>query len=93
MSKRIGNVSIIAEEPEMVCFLCGKIDEVRPYGPNGEEICYDCGMKNERETNIQMNIRLFGQTREEAEKRADDPDKPTMAEAAKGILPEPATEQ
>lgn len=32
----------IAEEPEQACQLCGKIDECRPYGPNDEQICFDC---------------------------------------------------
>lgn len=29
------------------CDLCGKVDELRPYGPNGENVCFDCGMKDE----------------------------------------------
>lgn len=33
---------IIAEEPPQVCEMCGKIDECRPYGPNGEQICFEC---------------------------------------------------
>jgi len=33
---------IIAQEPDQVCELCGKIDECRPYGPKDEEICFDC---------------------------------------------------
>lgn len=28
------------------CQLCRKIAETRPYGPNGEEVCFDCGMKD-----------------------------------------------
>ena len=28
------------------CDLCGVHDELRPYGPNGENVCFDCGMKN-----------------------------------------------
>ncbi len=28
------------------CQMCGKVDELRPYGPNGEEVCFDCGMKD-----------------------------------------------
>lgn len=28
------------------CELCGNISELRPYGPNGEWICFPCGMKN-----------------------------------------------
>ncbi len=29
------------------CELCGKVSELRPYGPNGEEVCFECGMKDE----------------------------------------------
>ena len=32
------------------CELCGKEDELRPYGPNGEWICFSCGMKDEETT-------------------------------------------
>lgn len=35
------------------CELCGLPAEVRPYGPNGEYICFDCfdcGMKDEETT-------------------------------------------
>ncbi len=33
---------IIAQEPEQVCEFCNKIEECRPYGPNNEQICFDC---------------------------------------------------
>lgn len=35
---------IIAQEPDQMCEACGKIDECRPYGPNNEQICFDCAM-------------------------------------------------
>lgn len=35
---------IIAQEPDQMCEMCGKIDECRPYGPNDEQICFDCAM-------------------------------------------------
>jgi hypothetical protein len=60
VSKKIGNIIIIEDEPNQQCDLCGKIDELRPYGPNGECICFDCGMKNEGTTNRMMGIVLFG---------------------------------
>lgn len=28
------------------CELCGKHAQLRPYGPNCEMICYECGTKN-----------------------------------------------
>ena len=51
---------IIAEEPMQVCEMCGVIDECRPYGPNGEQICFDCGMKDEETTQKKMEQYIFG---------------------------------
>ncbi len=31
------------------CDDCGKIKELRPYGPGGSVVCFRCGMKDERE--------------------------------------------
>ena len=33
-----------------ICAFCGKADELRPYGPNNENICFDCAMKDEATT-------------------------------------------
>jgi hypothetical protein len=41
------------------CELCGAKDgELRPYGPNGENICFDCGMKDKDATERQMGKAL-----------------------------------
>jgi len=37
----------ISKEPIQKCELCGKKAETRPYGPNGESVCFECGMKDE----------------------------------------------
>ena len=29
-----------------ICELCKEYGELRPYGPNGEWICFKCGMQN-----------------------------------------------
>jgi len=60
MSQRIGNCIIIAPEKDQQCDFCGKIDELRPYGPNGECICYECGMNDKETTNKVMGKVLFG---------------------------------
>ncbi len=39
---RIDGTSIIEDEPEGVCELCGKKAETRPYGSGGREICFPC---------------------------------------------------
>lgn len=50
----------IAAKKDGKCELCGVIDELRPYGPNGERICYDCGMKDEKTTKQKMNEYIYG---------------------------------
>lgn len=62
MSERVGNIVIIAEEPDGTCELCGKVEETRPYGPNGERICWDCGQKNPAARDRVMKRVLFGET-------------------------------
>jgi hypothetical protein len=51
----------IAEEKDQVCEMCGVIAECRPYGPNNEEICFDCGMKDEDTTRRKMESYIFAQ--------------------------------
>ena len=63
MSKRIGNLAILDAEPSMICSHCGKIAEVRPYGPGGSEICHDCASATPEMNAIvdhNMGIKLFG---------------------------------
>ena len=61
MSKRFGNIALLFQEPERKCEICGKSAECRPYGPRGEQICYDCAMKNPETTVRQMRRVLFGE--------------------------------
>jgi len=50
MTKIVNGILVIEPEDDDTCELCGKVDELRPYGPNGERICFDCGMKHEETT-------------------------------------------
>jgi hypothetical protein len=59
MTRRIGNIILVQPENAQQCDLCGKVDELRPYGPNGEAICFDCGMKNRAATEARMAHVLF----------------------------------
>jgi len=65
MSKRINingvEVALIVEEPDQPCQVCGTMAETRPYGPRGERVCYECGMKNPQSMRRQMNRVLFGE--------------------------------
>jgi hypothetical protein len=60
MSKRLpsGIVVLQVTKPDK-CELCSKVAELRPYGPNGENICFECGMKDEETTRQQFRKKLF----------------------------------
>lgn len=60
MTERIGDAIMIYAETPQQCDFCGKIKELRPYGPNGECICFSCGMKDEKTTMRMMDKVLFG---------------------------------
>lgn len=51
-------IVFIAEEFPSRCELCRKVAETRPYGPFGEEVCFECGMKNEEAAKKQFG-KLF----------------------------------
>jgi hypothetical protein len=51
----------IAPELDQVCELCGIIAECRPYGPNDEQICFDCAMKDEATTERKMAEYIFNE--------------------------------
>ena len=53
---------IISEQPPEVCEMCGVVAECRPYGPNDENICFDCAMKDEDTTKRKMESYIFGET-------------------------------
>jgi hypothetical protein len=44
-----------------LCELCGVKDELRPYGPGGMNVCFDCGMKDPDEVARQFKARLDSQ--------------------------------
>lgn len=44
---RSGIIEAEPISPDDKCELCGAVEETRPYGPNGERVCFDCGMKDE----------------------------------------------
>lgn len=51
---------IIAQQADEVCEMCGKVDECRPYGPDDENICFDCAMKDESTAMRKMEQYIFG---------------------------------
>jgi hypothetical protein len=42
MPKRIATIDVTPAP----CTFCGKAAELRPYGPAGELVCFECGMKD-----------------------------------------------
>ena len=53
----------IAQQPDEVCDMCGKIDECRPYGPNDENICFECAMTKVGEETVKKKMAnyIFGE--------------------------------
>ena len=51
----------IAPQPDEACEMCGAIAECRPYGPNNENICFDCAMKDKETTEKKMGEYIFGE--------------------------------
>jgi len=60
MSKLVGNTFVIEGEPSAACELCGKLAELRPYGPGGKNVCFECGMKDEALAVRQLERRMDG---------------------------------
>lgn len=54
----IDNDRVIQAQPPGRCELCGAVDETRPYGPNGEEICFACGEKDPETTKAKFMERF-----------------------------------
>jgi|KBSMisStaDraftv2_1062788.scaffolds.fasta_scaffold157156_3 hypothetical protein len=51
---------VIAAENSAACEMCGKHDELRPYGPNGANVCFDCAMKDKANAAAMFKRRLAG---------------------------------
>ncbi len=60
----MSGLGFIAEEVAQACEMCGKIDECRPYGPNGEQICFECATTkcDKEQVEKRMAQHIFGET-------------------------------
>lgn len=60
--KQDGTIGIIDRRavPEGKCSMCGKSDELRPYGPNYSWVCFDCAMKDEKGAEERCRKVMFG---------------------------------
>lgn len=50
---------VIEAEKHRRCDLCDKVAELRPYGPNGENVCFECGMKDEEAAKRQFTEQVL----------------------------------
>ena len=60
MTFKIDKTLVIADEKDGKCEECSAIDELRPYGKNGANVCFDCAMKDEENAKAMFKKRLFG---------------------------------
>jgi hypothetical protein len=60
MTGKIGNVFVIEGERDGKCEDCGKVAELRPYGKNAANVCFQCAMKDEANATAMFKKRLFG---------------------------------
>jgi hypothetical protein len=60
MSEKVGDLFIIEGQADGICEMCGKLDELRPYGPKGENVCFDCAMKDEEAAKQKFIERMNG---------------------------------
>ena len=53
---------VIEAETPRQCELCKKLNvETRPYGPNGERVCVECGVKNPEATERGVRKLILGE--------------------------------
>jgi hypothetical protein len=55
----MSKVLLTGREPAAKCEFCGEQKELRPYGPNGERICFRCMKKDEPAAMKQFHKRFF----------------------------------
>ena len=63
MIMKIKGLTVIGHPAEAVpqkCEDCGVTDELRPYGKNGANVCFDCAMKDEENATKMFIKRLDG---------------------------------
>lgn len=59
----MSGLGIIAPQPDECCEMCGSIDECRPYGPDGANICFTCATTkcDPKEVEKRMAKHIFGE--------------------------------
>lgn len=49
---------VLESEGKQPCEMCGGVFELRPYGPNGENVCFFCAMEDPVAALMQLDARL-----------------------------------
>ena len=52
----------IAVEEKDLCEFCKRKEELRPYGPKGERVCFECAMKDEEAAGHQFSHHVLGES-------------------------------
>jgi hypothetical protein len=63
MVLKIDGLNVIGHPIEAIpakCEACGVEDDLRPYGKNGANVCFDCAMKDEANAAAMFKKRLDG---------------------------------
>jgi ribosome-binding protein aMBF1 (putative translation factor) len=60
MTGKYGKIFVIAAEHDGRCEMCSKTAELRPYGKNAANVCFECAMKDEANTKAMFLKRLEG---------------------------------
>lgn len=60
MTRREGDVVVFEATAPESCEHCKQVRELRPYGPNGESICFECGMLDEATTEKMFTKMILG---------------------------------
>jgi hypothetical protein len=50
----VAGAKVLRTQPPGTCEMCGKADELRPYGPGGMRVCFECAMLDEEEAGRQF---------------------------------------
>lgn len=58
MTREIEGGLLIEPQPGEHCEMCHRFAETRPYGPRGERVCFECGMKDPKSAERQFARRL-----------------------------------
>jgi hypothetical protein len=60
MTRKVKGGLLLELELPGICEMCGAKKELRPYGPKGENVCFDCMKKDELAAHRAFAQRLRG---------------------------------